>query len=73
MDPEIKKQAKEQGYLNKEDYQLMIEIGQGVTLFEPDKDYKVVVKVQEWEWTSEIPKEKKGAYVRWHSRCTDVL
>lgn len=31
-DPEIKKRAKELGFLDEEDYELMVEIGQGVTL-----------------------------------------
>lgn len=45
MDPEIKKRAVAEGYLKKEQYRVLIEIGQGITLPEPDKDYRVVVKI----------------------------
>ena len=68
MDPDIKKKAIELKYLEKEDYELMIEIGQGITLPEKDKDYRICVKVMDEEWVCEKPKEKKGEYVRWHSR-----
>lgn len=68
MDPEIKKRAMAEGYLKKELYQVQIEVGQGITLPEEDKDYRVVVKVMDKEWRSDVPKEKKGAYVRWHRR-----
>lgn len=68
MDPDIKKKAYELKYQEDEEYQLLIEIGQGITLPEPEKDYKVCIKVLDHEWVCEKPKEKKGAYVRWHNR-----
>ena len=36
MDPEIKKRAVAEGYLKKEQYQVQIEIGQGITLPKED-------------------------------------
>ena len=45
MDPEIKKNAEELGFLGEEtgndDYELMVEVGQGILLPEPDAYYKV--------------------------------
>ena len=46
----------------------MFEIGQGITLPEKEQDYKVQVSIQNMDWKCAIPKEKKGEYVRWHSR-----
>jgi hypothetical protein len=51
----------------------MIEIGQGITMPEKEVDYKIKVVVEKNEWTSHVPKEKKGEYVRWHDRCKEPL
>ena len=67
-DPELKQRAKELGFLEEEAYELMVEIGQGVTLPQEGKDYKVRVTVKDREWESGEPKEKKGQYYRWSCR-----
>ena len=46
-DPEIKKRAVEEGFLEVETYEVMVEIGQGVTLPFQDKDYKIRVSVKD--------------------------
>ena len=67
-DAELKQRAKELGFLDEEEYELLVEIGQGVTLPQEDKDYKIRVTVKDREWESEVPKEKKGEYTRWSCR-----
>ena len=64
----LKTRVKQEGWLIKDDYELMFEIGQGITLPEKEKNYKVQVSVQNQDWPCELPKEKKGEYVRWHRR-----
>lgn len=66
--PDLKQLAKELGYLDEEDYDLVVEIGQGVTLPQEEKDYKIRVTVKDCFWDSEVPKEKKGEYTRWSCR-----
>lgn len=68
IDSTLKEEAKEKGYYTKEDYQFLIEVGQGITLPEKDKDYKVCVSIENHDWYTELPKEKKGEYLRWSSR-----
>ena len=55
--------------MHKEDYEVMIEVGQGITMPEKDKKYRVQVSIQNNDWKSDLPKEIKGEYLRWHSRC----
>lgn len=50
MDPEIEKAARDAGYLgdgeqSTEDYDLIVEIGQGISLPEPDAGYRVQIAV----------------------------
>ena len=66
--PGLKTRAKDEGWYHKDDYEMMIEIGQGITLPWKDTQYKVQVSIQNIDWKSDLPKENKGEYVRWHSR-----
>ena len=68
MDPEIKTRAIEEGYMEYMNYEMMVEIGQGVTLPKPDHNYKIQVSIMDSDWTCALPKEKKGEYVRWSDR-----
>ena len=68
MEPEIKRRAEELGFFETEAYELIFEVGQGITLPGKDTDYKVRITVQENSWSTELPKEKRGRYVRWNSR-----
>ena len=58
MEPEIKRRAEELGYFETEAYELIFEVGQGITLPGKDSDYKVRITVQENSWSTELPKEK---------------
>ena len=57
----------------RDDYEVMFEIGQGITMPEKERDYKVQVSIQNFDWKCDLPKEKKGEYLRWHSRTTEPL
>lgn len=71
--PNWKEEAKKSGQFDKEDYEFMIEIGQGITMPQKDTNYKVKVSVENNSWTTDKPKEIKGEYVRWSDRCDKVL
>ena len=68
----LKSRAQKEGWFQKDDYELMVEIGQGITLPEKDHDFRVQVSIQNLDWQCDVPKENKGEYVRWHSR-SEVL
>ena len=72
MDPEIKKRAIAEKYFEKDEYNLICEIGQGITLPQADKKYKVQLSVEDYTWNTEEPKETKGEYARWSCR-SEVL
>jgi len=68
MDPEIKKRALAQGFFEMDNYEFLFEIGQGITLPKSNYDYRVQVSLNNLDWKTKIPKEKKGEYVRWSER-----
>ena len=45
LDPKVKEEAQEAGYFNDEEYEMFVEVGQGVALPERDKKYTVKVKI----------------------------
>lgn len=51
-----------------DNYEFLFEIGQGITLPKSNYDYKVQVSLNNLDWKTQIPKEKKGEYVRWSER-----
>lgn len=71
MLPDIRKQALDFGFFEMDTYEMVIEIGQGVTLPVAETDYRVQVSVHNNDWKSAEPKEKKGEYVRWSCRSGD--
>ena len=54
-----------------DDYEFKIEIGQGITMPGKDAKYKIQVSVQNHDWISDVPKETKGEYMRWHQRMPE--
>ena len=46
----MKEEAKEAGYFGEEEYEMFIEVGQGVSLPEKDEKYKVKVTIQDFAW-----------------------
>ena len=68
MDPEIKKKAVDLGFFEKDEYNILCEVGQGITLPEADKKYKVMLSIEDHNWITEEPKETKGEYARWSCR-----
>ena len=68
LDETIKQQAISLGLFEEREYEVIGEIGMGVSLPSNSSQYKVMIKIGEFELTTGSPKEYKKGYNRWSER-----
>ena len=60
--------AKVEEYFEDHEYEIIAEIGMGISLPSNSKQYKVMIKIADFELVTENPKEAKHGYNRWSER-----
>ena len=68
LDDTIKQQAISLGYFEDHEYEVIGEIGMGISLPSNSTKYKVMIKIGDFELITEAPKEAKHGYNRWSER-----
>lgn len=68
LEETIKQQAIALGFFEEHEYEIIAEIGMGISLPSNSSQYKVMIKIGDFELTTEYPKEYKAGYNRWSER-----
>lgn len=68
LDETIKQQAISLGLYNEQEYEVIAEVGLGVSLPSNNTYYKVKIKIGEFELLTDWPKEYKQGYNRFSER-----
>jgi len=68
LEETIKQQAISLGLFEEKEYEIIAEIGTGISLPSNNTYYKVMIKIGEFELTTDWPKEYKQGYNRFSER-----
>ena len=68
LDENIKQQAVSLGLFDEVEYEVIAEVGMGIALPSNSSQYKVKIKIGDFEMETDWPKEYKTAYNRWSER-----
>jgi hypothetical protein len=68
LEDTIKQQAISLGFFQEKEYEVIGEIGMGICLPSNSKQYKIKIKIGDFELITENPKEYKQGYCRWSER-----
>lgn len=68
LDETIKQQAIALGLFEQYEYEVIGEIGMGVSLPSNSSKYRVMIKIGDFELLTDSPKEYKSGYNRWSER-----
>lgn len=68
LDEGIKNAIMELKLLEEREYDIIAEVGMGICLPEYSSEYKIMIKIGDFEMTTAGPKESKNGYNRWSER-----
>lgn len=68
LEEQVKQDAINLGFFNDKEYDIIAEVGMGICLPSNSSNYKVKIKINDFEMTTSDPKESKNGYNRWSER-----
>ena len=73
LEDTIKQRAITEGFFEDHEFEVIGEIGMGISLPSNSTKYKVMIKIGDFELVTEAPKEYKHGYNRWSERFAKTL